>query len=74
MRVMLQLCKTLVRLHLDQCVQFCLSHNRKDAVSIERVQERSTRMFSGMEAAVTRRDWMSCVYSHRKVGNSRVTL
>ena len=47
--VMLQLYRTLVRPHLEYCVQFWTPHYRKDVEALERVQRRFTRMFPGME-------------------------
>lgn len=40
---MLQLYKTLVRLHLEFHVQFLLLHNRKNVAATERTQKRFTR-------------------------------
>ena len=46
--LMLQLYRTLVRLHLEYCVQFWSPYYRKDVESLERVQRRFTRMLPGM--------------------------
>ena len=46
---MLQLYKTLVRPHLEYCVQFWSPHYRKDVDALERVQKRFTRMLPGLE-------------------------
>eukprot|EP00061_Rhincodon_typus_P001239 g14145.t1 len=42
--VMLQLYKTLVRQHLEYCVQFSSPHYRKDVEALDRVHRRFTRM------------------------------
>jgi len=47
--IMLQLYKTLVRLHLEYCVQFWSPHYQKDVEALERVQGRFTRMLPGLE-------------------------
>ncbi|MDZ1603208.1 reverse transcriptase family protein, partial [Klebsiella pneumoniae] len=47
--VMMQLYRTLVRPHLEYCVQFWSPHFRKDVEALERVQRRFTRMLPGME-------------------------
>ena len=44
--IMLQLYKTLVRLHLEYCVQ----SGQKDVEALERVQRRFTRMLPGLES------------------------
>ena len=46
--IMLQLYKTLVRPHLEYCVQFWSPHYKKDVEALERVQRRFTRMLPGM--------------------------
>ena len=48
-QVMLQLYRTLVRLHLEYSVQFWSPHYQKDVEALERVQKRFTRMLPGME-------------------------
>ena len=42
--------KTLVRLHLEYCVQFWSPHYRKDVEAWGRVQRRFTRMLPGLES------------------------
>ena len=45
---MLQLCRTLVRHHLEYCDQFGSPHYRKDVEAIERVRRRFTRVLPGL--------------------------
>ena len=47
--VLLKLYKTLVRPHLEFCVQFWPPYYRKDIIKLERVQKRFTRMQSGLD-------------------------
>ena len=46
---MLQLYETLVRLHLEYCVQFWSPHYQNDVDALERVQRKFPRMLSGLE-------------------------
>eukprot|EP00061_Rhincodon_typus_P000053 g10273.t1 len=46
--VLLQLYRTLVRPHLEYCVQFWSPFMRKDALALKGVQQRFTRLISGM--------------------------
>ena len=47
--VLLKFYKTLVRLHLEYCVQFWSPYYRKDIIKLERVQTRFTRMLPGLD-------------------------
>eukprot|EP00061_Rhincodon_typus_P011839 g37154.t1 len=47
--IMLQLYRTLVRPHLEYCMQFWSLHYQKDVDALERVQKRFTRTLPGME-------------------------
>ena len=46
---LLKLYKTLVRPHLEYCVQFWSPYYRKDIIKLERVQKRFTRMLPGLD-------------------------
>ena len=46
--VLLKLYKTLVRPHLEYCVQFWSPYYRKDIIKLERVQKIFTRMLPGL--------------------------
>ena len=48
-QVMLQLYRTLVRLHLEYCVQFWSPHYQKAVDALERVQKRFTRMLPDVD-------------------------
>ena len=47
--VLLKLYKTLVRPHLEYCVQFWSLYYRKDIIKLERVQKRFTGMLPGLD-------------------------
>ena len=56
--VLLKLYKTLVRPHLEYCVQFWSPYYRKDIIKLERVQKRFTRILTGLDGLSYRRGWI----------------
>jgi ribonucleases P/MRP protein subunit RPP40 len=48
-KIMLSLYKSLVRPHLDYCVQIWNPHLEKDILLLERVQKRATKMIQGLQ-------------------------
>ena len=54
--VLLKLYKTLVRPHLEYCVQFWSPYYRKDIIKLERVQKKFTRILSGLHCYKERLD------------------
>jgi len=47
--VILPLCYTLMRPHLESCIQLCSPQHKKDVDLLERVQRRATKMIQGLE-------------------------
>jgi len=47
--VVLPLCSTLVRSHLEYCIQLCSPHHRKDMDQLEQAQGRATKMIRRLE-------------------------
>ena len=47
--IMLPLYKSMVRPHLDYCMQAWRPHLRKDVDKLEKVQRRATKMTEGLE-------------------------
>ena len=47
--IMLPLYKSMVRPHLDYCIQAWKPHLKKDVDKLEKVQRRATKMIEGLE-------------------------
>ena len=56
--VLLKLYKTLVRPHLEYCVQSCSPYYRKDIIKLERVQKRFTWMLLGLDGLSLKESWI----------------
>ena len=58
---MLPVYKSMVRPHLDYCIQAWKPHLRKDVDRLEKVQRRATKMIEGLEGLEIWKDWESYI-------------
>ena len=72
--ILLKLYKTLVRPHLEYCVQFWSPYYRKDIIKLERVQKRFTRMLSGLDGLSYKESWKDWEFFPWSAGGLGVIL